>query len=412
MLNPREIWRNSPRRARARFLGSAGIGALLITFAPVWDNPAKAAITDFDFGPSVGTAGTTVGFRAPECIDIGIQGVPDIALEINTAATNNPNTPADESTRDQQGFNFQADGTYGDDGAGDPAYIAPPEFDFLEPPASNEGPAYDVNILCFTADGGDEGTAPDLSTLSVNDGFTYLRVTTTSSSTSSSTTTTVPATTTSTAPASTTSTTVAATTTSTTIAGTTTSTTSGGGTTTSTTAGATTTSTTAPGATTTSSTLPPATLPPATLPPGATTTSSSTSTSTSTTATPGCTVDDTTPATGQSVAVSCGGFAGGASVTVDLLSDPVRLATLNANTQGVASGSVLIPLTTAGGSHTLRFTGTAPNGSTLVRNVAITVEKTLPRTGANTWNIFRVSLLLLGIGLVGVGRSQLMLARD
>jgi hypothetical protein len=97
---------------------------------------------------------------------------------------------------------------------------------------------------------------------------------------------------------------------------------------------------------------------------------------------------------------------------VDLLSDPVRLTTLTANAQGVASGTVTIPITTTGGAHTLRFTGTAPDGSPLVKSIAITVSRELPRTGSNTWTLFRVSLLLVGIGLVGVGRSQLLLARD
>ena len=79
----------------------------------------------------------------------------------------------------------------------------------------------------------------------------------------------------------------------------------------------------------------------------------------------------------------------------------------------MASGKVIIPVTTAAGAHTLRFTGTAPDGSPLVRSIAITVSRELPRTGSgSTWNMFRVSLLLVGIGLVGVGRSQLLLARD
>ena len=126
-----------------------------------------------------------------------------------------------------------------------------------------------------------------------------------------------------------------------------------------------------------------------------------------------CTVGDTTLTPGQTTSVSCAGFGAGATVNVDLLSDPVRLTTLTADAQGVASGSITIPLPTTAGSHTVRFTGTAPDGSQLVRSVAVTVERSLlARTGTNNWTMFRVAVLLLGIGLLATGRSQLIAARD
>ncbi|HJR25216.1 MAG TPA: hypothetical protein VJ804_07060 [Acidimicrobiales bacterium] len=123
-------------------------------------------------------------------------------------------------------------------------------------------------------------------------------------------------------------------------------------------------------------------------------------------------MSDTTPSVGDSVSFSCAGFAPGTSVAVDLLSDPVRLTSVTANAQGVASGAVLIPLNTTTGAHTVRFTGTAPDGSSLVKSVAITVDRQLPRTGTNTWTIFRYAVLLMGLGLLATGRSQLIAARD
>lgn len=108
--------------------------------------------------------------------------------------------------------------------------------------------------------------------------------------------------------------------------------------------------------------------------------------------------------------MSCGGFAPGSTVTVDLFSDPVRLTTLTASSTGTVSGSVRIPLGTPAGSHEVRFTGTAPDGSALVRSVPVTVTRELPRTGDETWTLFRVGLLLLGAGLLATGRAQVVRA--
>jgi hypothetical protein len=121
-------------------------------------------------------------------------------------------------------------------------------------------------------------------------------------------------------------------------------------------------------------------------------------------------VADVTLTNGQPVGVSCGGWAPGSSVAVDLLSTPVRIGTLTANASGQVTGTVTIPLGTAAGSHTVRFTGTAADGTALVRSVGVTVSRELPRTGGEAWTTFRYALLLLGFGLLAVGRSQIVAA--
>jgi hypothetical protein len=98
-------------------------------------------------------------------------------------------------------------------------------------------------------------------------------------------------------------------------------------------------------------------------------------------------------------------------VAVDLLSTPVRLANLTTNAQGQVSGTVRIPLNTTVGAHEVRFTGTASDGTALVRSVPVSVSRELPRTGDETWTLFRYSLLFVGIGLLATGRSQLLKAR-
>jgi hypothetical protein len=119
-------------------------------------------------------------------------------------------------------------------------------------------------------------------------------------------------------------------------------------------------------------------------------------------------VADTSLTTGQSVGVSCGGYAPGTAVTVELLSTPVRLATLTADASGNVTGRVIVPLNTSAGTHEVRFTGTAPDGSALVRSVPVTVARVLPRTGDDTWTTFRIGLLLLGAGFLAAGRSKLV----
>ena len=435
------IWQDSSRRAKGVFLGCIGIAALLLTFAPVWDTTADAAITGADFSPKTGSTSSQITFTGlSECVDT--PNVFDVVLEVDTQA----NGDVDAAARP-----FQANGVY--------AMLAPPEHDFLAGNAT-AGPTYDVKVLCAT----DEGGTLVVSELTFDDGFTYQRATTTSTtaastSSTAATTSTTAATTSSTA--ATTSTTAATTsstsaTTSTTggstssTAGASTSSTTGGTSSTTSTLPQCTTVTTNPGDTTTSTapcttsttgtTQPPlptcssttlagtsttACAPVVTSPsttsttaPASTTTStvvgdttSTTVGATTTTAAPACTVGDTTPTIGQSVSVACGGYAPGTPVTVDLLSDPVRLATLTANANGQVVGSVSIPLTAAAGAHEVRFTGTAPGGSALVRSVAVTVSRELPRTGDDTWTLLRYGMLLFGIGLLATGRSQLLTAR-
>ena len=347
------IWRNSSKRSRGLFLGCTGVASVLFTFAPLWDLPAGAD-PGVVWGLQTGVAGDAVGFQITGCQDV--PGDVDIAIEIDTDPGGN---------RDQQGFAFAQNNTY--------VYIAPAEYAFLEGNAA-AGPAYQVNVACI------EVGQDTLSIVDVGD-FTYVRPATTSST--GATTSSTGATTSSTG--ATTSSTGA--------------TTSSTGATTSST-GATTSST---GATTSSTTD--------------ATTSTTGGSSTSTTAgnmtstTVGASVSDSTPTRGQNVTVTAGGFAPGSTVAVDFLSTPVRIGTLTANAAGVASGTVRIPINATAGAHEIRLTGVDAAGATVVRSVAVSVVNELPRTGDDPWSTARYGLLLVGLGLLAAGRSQLLAAR-
>ena len=393
------------RRRVGLFAGLAGIASILGVGLPLWTLSAKAA-PSVTFEPSTGDEGTQVAFSIGGCAEVGDV---DVAIEIDTSAG---------TVADVQLFALDAEGEY--------VYTAPAEFDyfFVDPEA---GPTYQVNVTCFdsitamptTVDAGDftylRGAATTTSTTAestttTEPGSTTTTTeggTTTTTEPGSTTTTTAGGTTTTTEPGSTTTTTAGATTTTTAPAGTTTTT---AGATTTTTAPATTTSTTA-GATTTT-TAPAATT--TTTAAAATTTSSSTSTSTSTTIPPvTAAVSDTTPERGQLVTVTGSGFLGSSNVIVELLSTPVRLGTLKANAQGAVSGEVRIPLGTELGAHDIKLTGSNAAGAAVERSVPITVvaSTALPATGAESHTTLRIALLLIGFGLLAIGRGQLLAAR-
>jgi hypothetical protein len=96
---------------------------------------------------------------------------------------------------------------------------------------------------------------------------------------------------------------------------------------------------------------------------------------------------------------------------VDFLSTPVRIGTLTANAAGVASGSVRIPINATAGAHQVRLTGTSPTGATVVQSIPVTVVGAqIPRTGDEAWSTLRYGLLLIGLGLLAAGRSQIVAA--
>lgn len=132
-------------------------------------------------------------------------------------------------------------------------------------------------------------------------------------------------------------------------------------------------------------------------------------------ATGSATASPATVAPGGSVTVSGGGFTPGESVAVVLHSDPVTLATLTANAQGVASGAVTIPTTTALGAHTIVLTGST---SGVVDSVALSVVAATGPT-ANPSNTGTLAVtgapvgytLLAGLVLIAAGLSLVLTTR-
>jgi len=120
------------------------------------------------------------------------------------------------------------------------------------------------------------------------------------------------------------------------------------------------------------------------------------------------TLSDTTVDPGQTITLSAQGFKPGSVVAVDFLSTPVSIGQLTAQANGSVSGSVTIPITATAGAHTIRLTGANSDGTARVLSAAVTVSNTLPRTGGNTWTTLRIAVLLLGLGMIVLGRSQLL----
>jgi hypothetical protein len=117
-------------------------------------------------------------------------------------------------------------------------------------------------------------------------------------------------------------------------------------------------------------------------PSGSATASPTSSASASPSTTPTCTASDTTPARGDSVALSCSGWAASSTATITFQSDPVLLATVTTSSTGTISRSVTIPLSATAGSHSLVIAGTAADGT--ARSVSISLTVTGQVTGSAT----------------------------
>lgn len=132
-----------------------------------------------------------------------------------------------------------------------------------------------------------------------------------------------------------------------------------------------------------------------------------------------CTISDTTPVPGQDVALTCGGYAAGATVTVTFFSSPVTLGTTTADADGVATLTTEIPSNAAVGRHSITTSGAAATGGTLTQVIYITVvaagaagagtqvpatvSGALPTTGSDgTMPLVRAGALLLAVGGVAV----------
>lgn len=128
------------------------------------------------------------------------------------------------------------------------------------------------------------------------------------------------------------------------------------------------------------------------------------------------TTSSTVVTPGQPLTVSGGGFAANTSVSVDLHSTVVHLATVTSNSSGVATATVTIPSSTPAGAHTITMTGLSPTGGTQIDSVAITVvapaaattTSTLPFTGAEIlqYGLLALALVLAGVALLVVTRRR------
>lgn len=108
---------------------------------------------------------------------------------------------------------------------------------------------------------------------------------------------------------------------------------------------------------------------------------------------------------GDPVSIRGGGFAPGAEVVITLESEVVTLATVSADATGAIDVSVRIPADAPPGSHTLKATGEAAGGGTLVLSAPITVgadvDGPLAFSGAGSTLLLVVTGL--GLAVVGIG---------
>jgi len=135
---------------------------------------------------------------------------------------------------------------------------------------------------------------------------------------------------------------------------------------------------------------------------------------------------------GDSLYVTGAGFAPGSSVDITIESTPVLLGTVTADPSGTVASTVQIPSTIAAGVHTIKLTGQTVGGAVLVQSQEITIAAVvsntpttttgvspnrvvaagipiaseLPATGGVPWQTVSFGLVLIGLGLVLVGRER------
>ena len=85
------------------------------------------------------------------------------------------------------------------------------------------------------------------------------------------------------------------------------------------------------------------------------------------------TTSSTTTAAGGTMVISGGGFMPGATLTIELHSDPIVLATVTADAFGAYSVVVTIPAGTPPGTHAIVVTGLGPDGQIRTSTVAVAV---------------------------------------
>jgi LPXTG-motif cell wall-anchored protein len=111
---------------------------------------------------------------------------------------------------------------------------------------------------------------------------------------------------------------------------------------------------------------------------------------------------DNTVDRGQVVAFTARTFRPGTVVTFTFFSDPVRLGTATAGSNGVATLSAAIPANAAAGTHRVEATGTGSNGSPLTVSASLVVSGArdpLPKTGSDsTWPLATAGVLAVAVG--------------
>ena len=126
---------------------------------------------------------------------------------------------------------------------------------------------------------------------------------------------------------------------------------------------------------------------------------------------PGGTISVADPAPGGSVTVTGSGFKPDSAVTVQILSTPVRLASVTADANGVATVAVTIPAGfAAGASHTIELVGVDSSSAAYTVSIPVTLASAgtaLPKTGTTLVYLgLGVVVLALGVFLVVVVRRR------
>lgn len=133
-------------------------------------------------------------------------------------------------------------------------------------------------------------------------------------------------------------------------------------------------------------------------------------------------VNTSTVAPGGSITVTAEGFKGGSTVQFTIESTPQSLGSAAANSSGVAVLTTKVPAGIGAGTHTIRATGVAPDGSPLNVTTTITVTGSaadgdadggLANTGSNSGLFGLVgALAVVAGGLVLVASRRASSARQ